>query len=164
MNKKILFLFGLIIFITGCSSSPTQVIKTKINLDISKCKIENKIDEHAFNGDGDYFIIANCSESPDDILNQLSDWKNLPFSENLQIMMYGGKKGTTTYGHRLAEKIGIPLIENGYYYFVDRFAKKYNDIEDIYSDEALLDRSSFNFTIAIYDTDSDLLYYYEFDT
>lgn len=164
MNKKLLFLFGLIIFISGCSSSPTQVIKTKINLDISSCKIENKIDEHAFNGDGDYFIKANCSESPDDILDQISDWKTLPLSENLQIMMYGGKKGTTTYWHNLAEKIGIPLIENGYYYFVDRFAKNYNDIDDIYSDEALLGRSSFNFTVAIYDTDNDLLYYYEFDT
>ena len=31
-------------------------------------------------------------------------------------------------------------------------------------DSMLLSRYSFNFTIAIYDTDTDILYYFEYDT
>ena len=33
-----------------------------------------------------------------------------------------------------------------------------------YSDLSLFDRYSFNFTIVMYDLDTDILYYYEFDT
>ena len=54
----------------------------------------------------------------------------------------------------------IPQIENGYYYFLDRHSRSV----DSYDDSDVLDRYSFNFTIAIYDADNDILYYVEFDT
>lgn len=54
-----------------------------------------------------------------------------------------------------------PTFENGVYKFVDRQADPGEDRGD---DSALLGRYSFNFTIAVYDMDSDFLYYFEMDT
>jgi hypothetical protein len=54
----------------------------------------------------------------------------------------------------------IPEITNGYYYFYDRF----EDSSDPLNDSELLERSSYNFTLAIYDADSQILYYCEVDT
>ena len=74
--------------------------------------------------------------------------------------MYGGYKGDMYYGYELAEKNGIPKIENGYYLFIDR----HDSVTDEHSDEDLFSRYSFNFTIAFYDLDTNNFYYYEFDT
>ena len=63
-------------------------------------------------------------------------------------------------GYELAEKADIPEIEEGYYYFIDRFS----ETKDKYSDEDLLNRYSFNFTIVLFDNKTNILYYYEFDT
>ena len=49
----------------------------------------------------------------------------------------------------------IPKIENGYYFFKDRQADK---------DKEILDRYSFNFTVAVYDNDNNKMYFCELDT
>ena len=51
-------------------------------------------------------------------------------------------------------------INKGYYYFLDRHdeAIYYN------SDENVLNRFSYNFTIALYNEETNKLYYYELDT
>lgn len=46
-------------------------------------------------------------------------------------------------------------VENGYWFFNDRNNQK--SLE-------LLERSSFNFTLAIFDADTNILYVYELDT
>lgn len=56
-----------------------------------------------------------------------------------------------------AEKAaGIPKVENGCYYFIDR----QHDTERT----GLLYRRSYNFSLAIYDLDENILYYCEIDT
>ena len=70
------------------------------------------------------------------------------------------KKDGITYGYELAKETKIPQIENGYYNFYDRASKNKNNNDD----SKLFDRYSFNFSLAIYDADTDRLYYFEFDT
>ena len=54
----------------------------------------------------------------------------------------------------------LPQIQNGYYYFVDRQAES----EMQHSDAQIMERASLNFSIALYDVDTDTLYYIEVDT
>lgn len=56
----------------------------------------------------------------------------------------------------LRDKAGIPKVENGGYYFIDR----QQDTERA----GLLYRRSYNFSLAIYDSDENILYYCEIDT
>lgn len=51
-------------------------------------------------------------------------------------------------------------IENGYYWFYDRNS----EASTPYDDSELLDRCSYNFTLAIYDSDNNDLYLYIYDT
>ena len=51
-------------------------------------------------------------------------------------------------------------VENGYYYFSDRLARDNPKSEK----ENFLERGSYNFDLAIYDADTDIMYYIVFDT
>lgn len=169
MIKKILPLALYLLLVIGVmfltfnlvSLSEVDYIKKELNLDVSGCNIVQKNDSHGgFHGDGEYFLKAECSEVSNDMINQIVGWRKMPLSENLHIFMYGGKKGSMTYGFEAAKDFGIPEIENGYYFFIDRFDNNKN----LYNDENLLARPAFNFTVALYDLDYNILYYYEIDT
>ncbi len=162
--KKITAIIISLLCLVGCGNPNTSTIKhiqKKINLDITNCNIETDKDEHGgFHGDGDYFVKAQCQDDFDNEIKKTGLWKELPLTENLELIMYGGKKDDVTYVYELANNAGIPKIENGYYYFIDRHTESQNK----YSDLDLFNRYSFNFTIALYDNDTNILYYYEFDT
>lgn len=120
-----------------------------------------ELDTHGgFHGDGFYYLILDCSENKQVALENVSGWETLPLSENLALIMYGGHKDGMWYGYNLAEDANIPPIENGYYIFKDR----HSDSSDSADDSELFNRHSFNFSIAIYDSDTDIMYYFEFDT
>lgn len=151
-------LIAIIIFtIIGCASfSTSDYINQEINIDISKCNILIDNDGHGgFLGDGEYFVKADCSDDSENMLKQIRFWNELPLSEDIQLIMYGGEKNGTTYAYNLADKVGIPEIKNGVYIFDDRH---------IQSDKTFLNRSSYNFTVTLYDKDSDMFYYYEYDS
>ena len=93
-------------------------------------------------------------------LEVIMDWKKLPLSENLNLIMYGGEKDGVIYAHNLSSEAHMPKIENGYYIFEDR----HSESSDSKDDSELFERFSYNFSIAIYDTDTDRMYYFEFDT
>lgn len=168
MKKKwylILIIFVLIVaiicFLTHENYTTPEYIKKEIDLDISNCNILLNNDTHGgFLGDGEYIVKADCSNNSKDILSQITNWNEFPLSKNLRLIMYGGYKGDMYYGYELAEKNGIPEIENGYYLFIDR----HDGVTDEHSDKDLFSRYSFNFTIAFYDLDTNYFYYYEFDT
>lgn len=168
MKKKryvILIIFLLIIaiiyFIVYENYTTPEYIKKEIDLDISSCNILLDNDTHSGPlGDGEYIVKADCSDSSEDILSQITNWNEFPLSKNLRLIMYGGYKGAKYYAYELAEKNGIPKIENGYYLFIDR----HDNAEDKYNDEDLFNSFSFNFTIAFYDLDTNYFYYFEFDT
>lgn len=154
----------LALTLSACALRPTSSWPSTLsNFGFSEgdFTVISEADSHGgFHGDGDSCIVLDCSGDRDKALEIVSDWNALPLSENLQLIMYGGENGTAYYAFNLAEEAGIPLISNGYYRFCDRHSQSSNSADD--SD--LLSRASYNFSLAIYDTDTDTLYYYEFDT
>ena len=59
------------------------------------------------------------------------------------------------------DKYSIPDIEYGFYYFKDRTPEETDDRKD---DTDLNNRSSYNFTVALFDVYKSTIYYYELDT
>ncbi len=115
--------------------------------------VVEELDTHSgFLGDGSYYLILDCSDNRKEALDKVKGWKKLPLSENLERIMYGGCE--------LAEKAHIPQTENGYYIFEDRSSESTDSTDDT----ELFDRYSFNFSIAVYNCDSDKMYYFEYDT
>ena len=51
-------------------------------------------------------------------------------------------------------------LENGYYFFEDR----HSESKDSADDSEMFYRNSYNFSIAVYDTDNHIFYYFELDT
>ena len=122
--------------------------------------IEEFKDYGGFPVDGSHYLILDCSGNKQKALEIIKDWNKLPLSENLNIVMFGEEKDGLIYGYELAKEAHMPKIENGYYIFED------NQLEgkDGSDDSELLNRSSFNFEIAVYDCDTDKMYYFKFDT
>ncbi len=146
------------IALSGCGSGENR---NQLYMGFNKTEytiVEEEDTHGGFLGDGSYYLILDCSSNTEKALNIVRDRKPLPLSENLNLIMYGGIKDGVIYGYELAEEAHWPIIEHGYYKFVD---EQSDDPED---DSGLFDRHSFNFEIAAYDTDTDLLYFFRFDT
>lgn len=137
---------------------PLEYISDIIEVDLNKCKIDTSIDTHGgFLGDGRYFAKIDCSNQNN--YNEFSDWKKLPLSNPLKKVMEMNicdDDGCST----VFEKYNIPKIDNGYYYFLDR----HSDAKDKHNDDDLNNRYSRNFSLAIFDADSKIIYFYELDT
>ena len=164
MKKKYLFLlliFGIFLVISCIFTSKNNSkkhISDIIQIDIRKCNIEMEKNTHGgFLGDGDYFAKINCSNKDNNY--DFSNWKKLPLSDSLKKAMEMSQcddKGCLT----AIEKYDIPEIDNGYYYFLDRHL----EAKDKHDDIELNNRSSLNFSLAIYDADNKIIYFYELDT
>lgn len=113
-----------------------------------------------FLGDGSYSLILDCSEKKEEVEVIISDWKPLPLSENLQRWMYGGEINGVYHSSDVAENAHWPIINNGVYKFIDR----HSEAVDKSDDTNLYNRHSYNFSLSVYDIDTDTLYYYELDT
>ena len=122
--------------------------------------VEEEDTHGGFLGDGSYYLILDCSENTSKAYEIIKYWKKLPLSDNLNLAMYGGNKDGVIYGYNFAEEAHLPIVTNGVYKFVDRHTES-----DCKSDDTkLLSRYSFNFSLAVYNFDTDTLYYYELDT
>ena len=122
--------------------------------------VEEKDTHGGFHGDGSYYLILDCSQNSECAHEIIQGWKELPLSNNLELVMYGGEKDGVSYGYNLAEEAHWPTISNGVYKFVDRHSESVDKLDDT----SLLNRYSFNFSVAVYDLDTDTLYYFEMDT
>ena len=158
MKKNTLFILLILcgmFLICGCGRN-IKKLGESIEFNTSNCKVENEIDTHGgFLGDGEYFAKITCSK-----IEELSThWKELPVSS---LIDYPTKMKTCTGNgcNDIYDRFNIPNIKNGYYYFHDRHSLATNE----YSDLGLNNRSSWNFTLAILDIDTNIIYYYELDT
>lgn len=121
--------------------------------------VMEELDTHGgFQGEGSHYLILDCSGNKQKALEIVKDWNKLPLSKNLNHIMYGEED--INYEIDLAEEAHIPKIVNGYYIFED---SQLEDGDNRYDSE-LFNRASFNFEIAIYDCDTDRMYYFEYDT
>lgn len=126
---------------------------------VSDYEIIEENDSHGgFHGDGTYTLKLDCSKNREKAKNALKGWNELPLSENVSLLMYGGTKDGREYGYNLADLGNFPEIESGYYKFYDEQSSNHSD------DSELFDRYSFNVKVGIYDIETDILYYVEFDT
>ena len=160
--KRIIIISVILLCITLSSCGLTEDALSKhFDFKTSDFTVLEEKDTHGgFHGDGSFYLILDCSQNADKARSIVENWTTLPLSQNLHIVMYGGEKNGTNYGYNFAEEAHWPTIKNGVYKFVDRQSESKNSSDD--SD--LLDRYSFNFSIAVYDLDSDILYYFEMDT
>lgn len=168
MKKSCLVICILMIAIVviGCSLESNQnYIAKQIKIEMPDIlNIEHMDDHSGFHGDGEKFAkIEFDNNNGLNILSQIENsnrWNEMPLTENLNLIMYGGIKDNVEYAYSLAKKSGISEIKNGYWHFTDRHSESTHPEKDT----ELFDRHSFNFTLAMYDVDNNTLYYYEFDT
>ncbi len=154
--KKALYgilLITVIACISACGmQSEYKAFSELLNIEIDAKAIVSDDDTHGgFHGDGSRLIVIQYEG--DQIENDISDavgWHNLPCSVNLNTFIY----------QPYDSNLYIPEICNGYYFFYDR----HSDAKDRYSDVDLLNRGSFNFTFALYDSDTNRLYICAYDT
>lgn len=167
--KKLYCMLCLVLsiwFLSACSSeNPVNTISKQIGIDLSGGTILYNEDTHGgFHGDGYTFVKLNFDDTTSTIAEDIAkhgSWQELPLSENLHRAVYGKKDRDSSYNSLvLTDEITIPAIENGYYFFYDR----HSESNDHKNDTDLFSRYSYNFTIALYDTEHHDLYYYKFDT
>ena len=132
-------------------------ISKNIGINSSNCKIEDDKNTHGgFLGDGEYLAKLTCNEQEENAIK--INWKELPLSSELlkamEIPQCSGNGCKDAF-----ERFNLPR-ENGYYYFFDR----HSESKDTRSDSELNNRSSYNFSLGIYDSNNKVLYYYELDT
>ena len=171
MKKRVCVLSTLLmaaIILTGChekSEATQNRISKALGVDVKEGIVTASEDSHGgFHGDGMYFVTLEFSDGIfSDQTSEVQGWSSLPLSENLMKLVYGIEDDTSKIGPYLTVEIGkpvIPNIQNGCYYFLDRHSKSV----DSYDDSEVLNRGSLNLTIAIYDMDTDTLYYVEYDS
>ena len=118
--------------------------------------VEEEDTHGGFHGDGTFYLTLDCSQNKEVAMELVNSWNAFPLSQNLQTILYGSE----TRSSLLAEETNFPEIKNGYYYFCDR----HSESTDASDDTNLFSRASYNFTLMIYDSETDRLYYVEFDT
>ena len=166
--KRLLCILICLLCMAGCSSSGsiTDEISKTIGIDLTNAEYATRIDTHGgFNGDGNTLVTMPIPSEA--VLTQIESkdtWQSLPLSGNLTAIVYGTQ---TEWGHRGpyitfddSGTSAVPEITNGYYFFLDRHRER----TDPHDDTNVLSRASFNLTIAIYDLDTEILYYLELDT
>jgi len=156
----------------GLLMGTDQELKRELGVDISGYTEITESDNHGgFHGDGELLYTAYYNAGPAAELEEklevlagkeTSGWKKLPMTEVLQTAAYGIKEETRRVGPyvTLDGQQALPEVTEGYYYFRDR----HSQAEDERDDSQLLQRHSFNFTLAVYDAENNVLYYYEGDT
>ena len=166
MRRRIVLMLLMILSLVGCRKKDIQSdISESLGIDVRKGTVLMDSDSHGgFHGDGMLFQQISFGDSKlSDEIKDNDGWKPMPLSQNMEALVYGIEVDTSSIGPYLTDESGntiIPDIQNGYYYFYDR----HSESKDPYSDKDILNRASFNFTLALYDSDNRVLYYVEFDT
>ncbi len=163
------FLMLAVVFM-GCgeNSGRKTRIENYLQLDLREGVWEVFDDTHGgFHGDGStYGEIGFYGQAADKIRKEIESsdvWEPLPLPEQLDRIVHEYHINETT----LSEKIPIP--ENGYWCFLDR-DQYHNGVGELYNFEALekMKRQGsffvpFNFVIAFYDAERNVIYCYQHD-
>ena len=159
MKKAVLPLILVILCFAyfGFSRREKQ-IKRRTGVDLSGANLISEYDTHSGNGDG---VSCSIYDTKDTDINrkivQSGKWSPLPADDTVHTLLWGMSDESSKTGPYLFDENEQPLVkyaDNGYYILIDRHSLSGN----------ILERSSFNLTIALYDTDRQLLYYCKLDT
>lgn len=164
MTYRVQMLLGVIVIFLGLGVGTDggddfwyDRIEESLGVDISEAVIVTSYDDHSgFHGDGTmYAVLEFQDDTTEQLISNPGGWQSLPLTENLQTLIYGTRSETASVGPYIG--VTVPRVEQGYWYFYDRYG-------DTWEDADVLDWGSFNYTIAIYDSEEDRLYYCEYDT
>ena len=164
MKKGLMAICAVAVMLSGCQSYDD--ISVILGADVSAGQVVTQYDSHGgFHGDGErYMEFQFADDTFEDTIREDNTWHSLPIREDaMKAILYGLETEESTYGPYIQNEEGEPLlpqIENGYYFFYDRHGESKNPFDST----EILERSSFNFTVAVYDADTDRLYYAELDT
>lgn len=152
--------------LTGCLfGGETADIGKAVELDLGGSVLVRSEDSHGcFLGDGQLVALLDCSAAPlTDTIKSHPHWHALPLTEPLTRLLIAQSDGNGLNAPTFTDEDGralLPDIRNGYYFFKDRHA----EADNVYDDTGLEERYSYNFTVAVYDTDTNKLYYCKIDT
>ncbi len=168
MNRKIvcslLLAFACVIAgILGCTTnSADRTLKDigyELGIDIGEGEIVKLEDTHGgFHGDGSLLVTIKFANNK--LENKLADskeWQAFPLDKTAQTLLYGNTIEDEQVGPFVTDRDGnklFPPVKKGYYWLRDR--------QPEFSKSTV--NSLSNFTVAIYDTQKDTLYYCKMDT
>lgn len=148
------------VLLGGCSAElgHSREIEKQLDITLPAYLSQGYADDHGgFHGDGRTVAKVDFAQAEaQELATQMveNDWREFPLSEALTQVMYGGIEDS------LAAQAGIPEMTNGYWWFVDRHSESTAPQDDT----EISRRSSYNFTLGLYDGDNGVLYYFKFDT
>lgn len=170
-----LLLAGLlaVLSLTGCGGGDASLrrnIGRALSLDCSAGNITRRYDSHGgFLGDGVSFYALTF---PDDALTQTlaqsGAWKPLPAGEQVSAALWGVETDILSVAPLVMNysdyEAGafVPRVTDGYYFFRDRHSAAADPKDETHLFDE--DRSSYNFTVAVYDSAAHMLYFAEVDT
>ena len=151
-----------VLLISGCTMMNKQVnIADALGVKLPEAVEDAHRDSHGGGFEGDGLQVTVLKFEEDVLKDQLGDgWHELPLSENINLLFYG-RDGTQSF---LSVDKSQPLLPpadelKGYWFFLDR----HEDAEEPYGDGGYLLRDSYHFTAAIFDTDTNTLYFVRCD-
>lgn len=155
IGAVVLFLLIPVLVVYGAKGMGIKTDSELLNTDLSRAEKVWSVDTHGgFHGDGISCTAYKYSDG--EFLSEIKQnpyWRELPMTESLNKIITGG-----LFRDR-GENI-LPEVANGYYFFLDRQSEG----DEAHDDSELWKRYSKNFTLAIYDTDTDTLYFAEYDS
>ena len=174
-KRKALWLLpaaALLFLLCACGQEPGEEISRTLGVDLSAGVLAEHRDTHGgFLGDGETFLQLTFDQESaaalEEEISQAKGWQPLPLPDDLVRVLYGEEyeEGDTVYSYAplAAGQDGEPLfprVERGSCFFLDR----HSESTDPYDASQLDQRYSYNFTVAVYDSESRTLYCFEMDT
>lgn len=156
--KKLIIIVLLIIVLSGCSYPEIEIDRiAMIEISNNNCKIKSDLSTHSgFHGDGEYFARIYCENINE---RQLSNnWKKLPLKKRIKELA-NAKYTYNDNNETMYERYNLSNITEGYYFFLNR-----NNKDNKYDYFSKDNRVISNYTIAVYDSNNSIIYYYELDT
>ncbi len=145
------------VVLAACGNkTPQEIVSKALDVDVSGGAEISYEDTHGgVPADGKTSIILQFNDnSVLDAIKKDPKWKAFPLDEIMQEIVYGSDMeidGRPAPGPFMK----VPEIQNGYYILIDRHSEK---------DKNILERYSFNFTVGLYDVDTNIMYFCKLDT
>ena len=107
----------IVMAVSGCTGKKPaeQYVSEQLNCSLPAAEKAEASDTHGgFHGEGEYaaairFDTVHGAQLAERLQNT-DGWKALPLEEELELLMYGGSRGGSSYGYYFADKAGIPVI------------------------------------------------------
>ena len=151
--KLLLVVIFMLRMVSACQGDTIQAkISKELGIDIREEVVVSHDDSHGgWHGDGVQNTVLYLSDET--VIDQIREnWNPLPMSEVLMRLNEMGWTGTSY--------VIPPEVANGGYYWKDR----HSEAVDPADDSGVHGRHSYNFTLAVFDADTNTLYFVRVDT